>query len=153
MVTSPYIGLPNRQFWRTGVRDADWNTIGDLYRKKFPITTKIKIMTASSCFAQHIGKNLKKNGLSVIEEELAPRRTPSNSAKAFGCDTYSARNGNIYTARQLLREAFGRGEPSDIVWEKDGRYYDAMRPSVGPKRLDSQAEVLAHRKDHLARER
>jgi len=113
-------------------------------------------MTAGSCFAQHIGKNLKKNGFSVIDEELPPKRTPSSLATAFGYDIYSARYGNIYTARQLLqllREAFGRGEPSDIVWEKDGRYYDAMRPGVEPKGLDSRAEVLAHRKDHLERVR
>ncbi|CAN5518067.1 GSCFA domain-containing protein [soil metagenome] len=156
MTTSPYSSLPKRQFWRTGVRDADWTTIDDLYRKKFPIEKTTKIMTAGSCFAQHIGRNMKKNGYLVIDEERAPSIALPDAAKEYGYGIYSARYGNIYTARQLLqliREAFGRRSPKDIVWEKDGRFYDALRPAVEPNGHASPAEVLAHREDHLARVR
>jgi hypothetical protein len=156
MTASPYSDLPKRQFWRTGVRDADWSRIDDLYRKKFAIESTTRIMTAGSCFAQHIGRNLKKNGYTVLDGERAPGGAPPNAAKAYGYETYSARYGNIYTARQLLQllqEAFGRHTPTDIVWEKDGRYYDALRPGVEPNGLASPAEVLAHREDHLARVR
>ena len=156
MTTSPYAGLPKRQFWRTGVREADWSTIDDLYRKKFPIENTTRIMTAGSCFAQHIASHLKENGYLVLDEEPAPLGVSSLTARNFGYGLYSARYGNIYTARQLLqlvREAYGRTTPTDIVWEKDGRYYDALRPGLEPQGLDSPDEVLAHREDHLARVR
>ncbi len=97
----------------------------DFYRKKFPIDSSMQIMTAGSCFAQHIATHLRKRGYSVIDEEPAPAHLRDRTAKQFGYRTYSARYGNIYTARQLLqllREASGRFDPQDIIWERGGRF-------------------------------
>jgi hypothetical protein len=52
---------------------------------------------------------------------------------------------------QLVLETQGRFAPGEIVWEQGGRYFDALRPAVEPAGLDSPEEVLAHRRDHLAR--
>jgi hypothetical protein len=149
---SPYTGLPARAFWRTGVSEQNPLTITDLYRRKFEIGFKDKIVTAGSCFAQHIAKNFTAHGYRVVNAEPAPEGLDAETAKKFGYGVYSARYGNIYTPRQLLQltqESFGAAAPQHIVWKKNGRYYDALRPSVEPEGLDSPEEVLLHRKGHL----
>ena len=72
--------------------------------------------------------------------------------KAHGFGLYSARYGNIYTARQLhqlAREALEGFEPADPVWQRKWRYYDAQRPGVDPTGVDSAEEVMALRAAHL----
>jgi hypothetical protein len=151
-MNSPYTDRQARAFWRTGVSEQHPLTIGDLYRKKFSIAPDDKIATAGSCFAQHIAKNLNGRGYQVLDVEPAPRGMDAETAKQFGYGLYSGRYGNIYTTRQLLQlacECFGVATPQNVVWEKDGRYYDALRPSVEPQGLDSVEEVLLHRKSHV----
>lgn len=149
---SPYTGLPPRAFWRTGVSKQHPLTITDLYRRKFEIGLTDKIVTAGSCFAQHISRKFTSHGYHVVNAEPAPQGMDAETAKKFGYGVYSARYGNIYTPRQLLQlthESLGFTTPQNIVWEKDGRYFDALRPSVEPEGLDSPEEVLIHRKGHL----
>ncbi|MBP0495272.1 GSCFA domain-containing protein [Roseomonas indoligenes] len=150
---SPYQNLPRRAFWRTGVRNQDW--LGgdtDLWQPKFEITPEMRVMTAGSCFAQHIARHLRARGQNVIDTEPPPRRMKPETARAFGYLLYSARYGNIYTARQLLQvmqEATGVFPRPPIAWERDGRWFDAIRPSVEPEGLDSPEEVAVHRRHHL----
>lgn len=149
---SPYTGLPPRAFWRTGVSEQNPLAITDLYRRKYEIGFSEKIVTAGSCFAQHIAKHFTAHGYRVVNAEPAPEGLNAETAKRFGYGVYSARYGNIYTTRQLLQltlESLGAATPQHIVWEKNGRYYDALRPSVEPEGLDSPEEVLLHRKGHL----
>lgn len=152
ILRSPYESLGPAAFWRTGVVGHEPDAIPDLYKRKFPITRSMGVATAGSCFAQHIARNLRSRDFSVIDAEPPPDRLDEKTASEFGYGIYSARYANIYTARQLLqvaREAFGDFTPADAVWEKDGRYYDAMRPSVEPDGLSSPAEVADHREYHL----
>ncbi|HEX3429317.1 MAG TPA: GSCFA domain-containing protein [Rhizomicrobium sp.] len=149
---SPYTNLPPRAFWRTGVTSQEPESIAELYRPKFPITSRTRVATAGSCFAQHIAKHLRARAFSVVDAEPAPAGLDANSAAQFGFGLYSARYGNIYTARQLLqlfREAEGTFRPADFVWQKDGRYFDAMRPSVEPGGLSKADFVRNCRAYHL----
>ncbi len=79
----------------------------------------------------------------------------NQDAKAFLYRMYSARYGNIYTARQLreLAQEAITGPMRQVVWERDGRYFDAFRPGAEPNGLNSVDEVLHQRTDHLARVR
>ncbi len=124
----------------------------NLYKGKFGIGPSTPIMTAGSCFAQHIARHLRKRGFCVVDTEPAPRRMPFEVAQNFGYHLYSARYGNIYTVRQLLQlvqNATSRTPGNAEVWEKDGRYYDALRPSVEPDGLENPEEVQLHRELHL----
>lgn len=153
MTASPYQNRPAHTFWRKGVADRTPNTITDLYRKKFSIPARAGIATAGSCFAQHIARHLRKSGYQVIDEEPAPTGLRSNDMGRFGYGLFSARYANIYVTRQLvqlIREARGEIAPSDPVWERDGRYFDAQRPNVEPLGLGSRDDVMAHREEHLA---
>jgi hypothetical protein len=148
----PYQNLPARAFWRSGVRDQQPETVEDLYRRRFAIAPTDRIATAGSCFAQHIARRLRSRGYTVVDMEPPPRGLNAEVQARFGYGIYAARFGNIYTARQLLQliqESRGKFEPAEIAWERDGRWYDALRPGVEPEGLDSREEVLALRAQHL----
>lgn len=149
---SPYSDLPASAFWKSAVSDQPALVPGDLYRPRFPINRKMRILTAGSCFAQHVGRSLRQAGFDVIDAEPAPPGLPPEAAERFGYGLYSARYGNIYTVRQLLQlheEAYGETRPALPVWERDGRFFDAQRPGIEPDGLPLEGDVLAHREAHL----
>jgi hypothetical protein len=153
MALNPYLGLPASAFWRTAVAQCRPETVENIYERRFSIAPGDRIATAGSCFAQNIGRRLKRHGYTILDTEPPPRGLDKEGKSSFGYDMYSARYGNVYTARQLLQliqAARGKFDPADIVWEKDGRFYDALRPNVEPQGLDSPEEVSALRTDHLA---
>ncbi|MGQ0611960.1 MAG: GSCFA domain-containing protein [Paracoccaceae bacterium] len=150
---SPYTGLTERAFWRSAVAARAPLDPGDLYVPRFTISRQNKIATAGSCFAQHIGRALRGAAFNVLDCEPAPTELDTDEADARGYGLFSARYGNIYTARQLLqvlREAEGQARPAAAVWERNGRFYDAQRPGILPGGLPSEAAVLADRASHLA---
>ncbi|MEM0922472.1 MAG: GSCFA domain-containing protein, partial [Pseudomonadota bacterium] len=97
---SPYRGLERRAFWRSVAARGE-GTAQDLYRPRFEITHKTAIVTAGSCFAQHIGETLTRARCRLIDTEAMPEMVPDAVARGFGYRQYSARYGNIYTPRQL----------------------------------------------------
>ncbi|MBK5307521.1 MAG: GSCFA domain-containing protein [Frankiaceae bacterium] len=124
-----------------------------VYVKKFALGEGARIAAAGSCFAQHIVRQLRIRNFNVVDVEPPPPGIEGATARRFGYLTYSARYGNIYTARQLVQlieEATGVWQPVDWVWERNGRFFDALRPSVEPEGLSTQDLVRAHRDQHLA---
>jgi len=150
---SPYTDLPPERFWRSGVSETHPLLVQNLYKKKFDIGRGDKIATAGSCFAQHVANHLRDNGFSVMDVEPPPEILSEEVAKKFGYKIYSARYGNIYTVRQLLQLAHdadkGAVDEND-VWEKDGRFYDALRPNIESDGFESVHETIALRRQHLA---
>ncbi len=152
---SPYRDLAARAFWRTGYAEVSYPPEG-LYQPRWTLSKTDKIVTAGSCFAQHVGRTLRQNGFNVVEKEPAsedPRKLTGREA-AHGYGLYSARYGNLYTARQLhqiLQEALGLITPADPVWESKGRFYDSLRPNIEPDGFDSPDAVRKARKIHLQR--
>ena len=156
MSSHPYQGLPASAFWSTAVAGCEPGGLHGIYEPRFPLDRSTGIATAGSCFAQHIGRHLVGAGCNVIDVEPAPGRLPVGKRAAFGFSLYSARYGNIYSVHRLLQlaqEALGSWTPHDICWERDGRFYDALRPGVEPQGLDTPEEVYLHRRQHLQRVR
>ena len=151
---SPYTGLHPKAFWRSGVVESHPLSVEELYIKKFTIRPTDRVATAGSCFAQRVSTYMRKNGFAVMDVEPPPAALSDETAKNFGYNIYSARYGNIYTVRQLLQLAQdARSGEADAanVWEKDGRYYDALRPNIEPDGFESAEEVLQLRREHLAK--
>ena len=150
---NPYSDLPIECFWRTGVA-VDWQaTLGLIYQKRFSIDQSCKIATAGSCFAQHITRELKSNSFGFLDLEPAPEELPPDLHQRYGYGIYSARYGNIYTAKQLLqlaREAFSLRPLRILPWKKNDQLIDALRPSIEPDGFSSVAELVAHREHHIA---
>ena len=152
MTGSPYQNRPEKSFWRKAISDRGYFDLEEV-SNPLPFSLADRFATAGSCFAQHIGRNLAARGAAWLEVEPAPAFLPEADRQRFGYGVYSARYGNIYTPRQLLqlaREALGDWTPRERVWSRDGRHYDAKRPSVDPVGLASPDEVLALRQKHLA---
>lgn len=148
---NPYRGLPERAFWKLAVAKrhlADWENLW----RPIALSPTTVVATGGSCFAQHIGRNLRERGTNYLDLELPPSHLPRGDWSRFGYGLYSCRYGNIYTTRQLLQltqESLGEREPVEKVWKKNGRYFDPYRPSVEPEGLGSMDEVLAERVKHL----
>jgi hypothetical protein len=138
----PYVGLPEHQFWRSAVH-ADLDPVVD----SFTIGYRDKVATAGSCFAQHISGALVANGFERYLTETDPGQGGAN----YG--VYTARYGNIYTARQLLQlfeRAYGRFEPADVAWTKGQRFIDPFRPEIEPDGFASIDALLQSRSTEFA---
>lgn len=154
ILVSPYDNMPQRQYWRKAVTDEHVLTSKNLWFKKVDINLSDRIVSAGSCFAQHISRRLVSSGYNFVDVELAPKALPANLHKQFGYATYSGRYGNIYTTSQLIQlaeESLDRRPMLTYSWEKEGCFYDPLRPSVEPNGLGSHEEVVFHRKYHLSK--
>ncbi|SEI13014.1 GSCFA family protein [Methylobacterium sp. 275MFSha3.1] len=142
--SNPYAKLPDHHFWRRAVADVAPADLDPVIAPKFRLSVDERIATAGSCFAQHIARTLIDRGFNYHVTERG----------SDGLDLFSARFGNIYSARQLLqlaRRAYGLFEPHDTAWRRpDGRYVDPFRPQVDPAGHASEEEVIAALADHLA---
>lgn len=151
----PYGSLPDEAFWKL-CRDSDDRNISALYKPRFRLTAGNRIATAGSCFAQHFGNRVRSSALRLVDVEPKPAFMSEDAGRRFGYGIYSARYGNIYTARQL-RQLVDDCRRTKIrqsaIWEQDGRFYDGLRPGIEPEGYADRDELVMHRKAHLARVR
>ena len=136
-LNNPYLGLADKSFWKKAIVEKTPTTLNDIYTKKFSISQSDRIATAGSCFAQHVSRSLKSNGFKVINKESSD---------------YSANYGNIYTVAQLLqltKESIGTIPITDIAWDKEGGFIDALRPGAITSPLESSEDVSQYRLKHL----
>ena len=152
-MSHPYNSQPDHAFWRRAIGDRAPDEIGDWYRRRFGLEGKT-IATAGSCFAQQLGRQLRRAGFQYLDAEPAPVDLPEDQHLDWGYSMYSARYGNIYTSRQLVQlfdRATGAFDPIEDHWEKDGGVVDPFRPTIEPEPFGSVAELRALRRDHLDR--
>lgn len=149
----PYAALPNNAYWRRAVVETPLGA--ELVSSPFlQLTPDDRIVTAGSCFAQHIGRHLAAAGYGYLVAETAHPIVPPDLARQAGYGVFSARYGNIYTTLQLLQlieRAYGRFLPVEGAWENgDGTLVDPYRPTVQPGGFGSLAELEDDRARHLA---
>jgi hypothetical protein len=152
-VSHPYKDAPSYRTWRRAVTLLPMAEVDPVVSFPFRITREHRIATAGSCFAQHIARHLKTNGFSFLVTEPAHPLLLAETAEAYGYGHFTARYGNIYTARQLLqliRRAGGRFRPVEDVWEDGGVYYDPFRPSIQPGGFPTLQEYERDRQQHFA---
>ncbi len=145
----PYSRLPDTSFWSKAVSSIDPARVDPVLVAPIRIEPTSRVATAGSCFAQHIAKALERRGFNHMQVENTSDAPPSTEE-----GTFSARYGNIYTARQLrqlIDRAFGHFEPSEAAWKRrDGRVVDPFRPRAFPSGFADADEMLAARRAHLA---
>ncbi len=150
---NPYRDMPANRFWRSAIADRDFLGVDKMWTPAFDIRPEDTVITAGSCFAQHIGRALAKNGYGWTDFEPAPPMLPDEAAKAFNFGIFSFRTGNIYTTPQLaqwVNWALKRADPPKEVWEEDGRFFDPFRPQIEPNGFGSADEMFAARNNTLA---
>ncbi|WP_226550701.1 GSCFA domain-containing protein [Celeribacter naphthalenivorans] len=151
-MSHPYETSPAKAFWRSGVVETDRRRWPEIYTPAFPIRAETAVATAGSCFAQHIGRFLRDAGVNVLDVEPRPEGMSDEAAKARGYGLYSARYGNIYTARQLrelLEDAFEIYVEDRHFLTRDGAWFDALRPGVEPDGFATLEAAVEARRAHL----
>lgn len=150
----PYRSLPDKAFWKRSVADVDPAEVDPVGRFDLRIDAKTKVATAGSCFAQHIARHLKNSGYCYYVAEPGHPIVPASVREKHNYGLFSARYGNIYTARQLLQlfeRAYGGFMPVENVWQKaNDNFVDPFRPTTQPGGFISREELLADREQHLA---
>lgn len=139
---NPYQALPSAAFWRTAVAERDAFSISDLWRPRFPLSRDDRVLTAGSCFAQHISRAMASAGIAWLDTEPAPAWLPRSEHAENHYGVFSFRTGNLYTVAgflQWLRWALGNEPMPDEVWEEQGRWYDPFRPAILPEGFASRA--------------
>ena len=149
----PYDGLPDYAYWRRAVGNVPDDQLDPVVDPPFRIGPRDQVATAGSCFAQHIGRYLKASGCAyLVTEPPHPLLTP-NAQFATGFGLFTARYGNVYTARQLVQlfeRAFGRFTPAEDVWRDGPRFIDPFRPNIQPGGFNSAREYEDDRQRHFA---
>lgn len=153
MASHPYRDLPPHRLWRKSIAAIPAEQVDPVVEGAFRIRRDSRVATAGSCFAQHIARHLVQAGLQYFVTEPA-HSLVAHLAREFHYGVYTARYGNIYTARQLLqtlRRAYGQFVPQDDAWPAaDGRVIDPYRPRIQPEGFASLAELHEDRAQHFA---
>jgi hypothetical protein len=154
MSDHPYKHFPDKAFWRRSVAAPAPEAVDPVGVFDLRIGPDTKVATAGSCFAQHIARHLRKSGFNYYVAEPGHPILPRAIRDKHNYGVFSARYGNIYTARQLLqlfRRAYGAFSPVEDAWiGADGVVRDPFRPTVQPGGFVSVAEMHADRRQHLA---
>lgn len=111
------------------------------------------VVSAGSCFAQHVTRHLEARGCKCLRAETAHPLLGPDVAEKFNYGVYAARYGNIYTTRQLWQlwqRATGDFAPKEPYWKDGGAFYDPFRSTIQPGGFSSLEELEADRAQHLA---
>lgn len=137
--SSPYKLIPRRQMWG-GMRDdfSQNHFFSDFWRPKFTIKETDTFSTMGSCFAQHIGRALRKSGLEFKEFERPVGALENEAMHGYGL--FSFRLGNVYTAKTLGKwiELLASQDNSADALRANGRFFDPLRLTIEPDGFSSQ---------------
>lgn len=144
-MSNPYHRQPDTAFWSRSVARLDPDDVDPVSEVPFRIHLDEHVATAGSCFAQHISRALQARGFPYLITEPGP------IARNYG--VYPARFGNVYTARQMLQlfqRAFGLFIPQDVLWQRDGAFFDPFRPQIEKDGFATPEDLRTDRDSHLA---
>jgi len=152
---NPYSNLSSAHFWKQSIEHIPAADVDPVLNPGLEIISSTRVATAGSCFAQHIAKRLKENGFNYYVEETAPAGMSKEESEEKNYAVFSARYGNLYTARQLYQlflRAFDQFEPVDSYWKiRGGGFADPFRPRIEPSGFSSIEELESNRKTHLSK--
>jgi hypothetical protein len=153
MSIHPYSNAEPWRLWRRAVSAPPQGDVDPLIEFPFRITPSDRIVTAGSCFAQHIARHLRERGFNYFVTEPAHPVLDAETAELFNYGVYSARYGNIYSVRQLLQlflRSHGEFTPCEPAWAGGGAFFDPFRPQIQPDGFATFEEFTVDRTQHLA---
>lgn len=150
---NPYSGRPSRNFWSDLLVKPEPQDVTPTAKLRPLVNAHTKVATAGSCFAQHIAKTMLREGLDYFVAETGPADLSPETRNELGYGLFSARYGNIYTARQLLQllqRSMGDFKSSHSAWQarKGDGWVDPFRPNIG-ETFATPEDVEADRTQHL----
>lgn len=149
----PYQGKPDYQLWKLGGGFDRSDEFDPVINPSLTINRVDKVVTAGSCFAQHVAHHLTQANFNVLITERAPAHISDEAASRAHYGLFPARYGNVYTARQLrqlLERAYGLFVPRESAWPLgEDRWVDPFRPQIQPGGYVCVAELEEDRRIHL----
>ena len=148
----PYNALPDHAFWSRSVAGRPQGEVTPVTHAPFQIERGDRIASAGSCFAQHIARHLAAGGYDYAVTETGYPRMGQRLAAKYNYGTFSARYGNIYTARQLLQlfdRAYGTFVPAEPFWRDGAHWVDPFRPMIQPHGFETEQEAELDRGQHF----
>jgi hypothetical protein len=153
MGNHPYSDLPDYAFWRRAVANVPGDALDPVVDVPFHISPRDRVATAGSCFAQHIGRYLSAAGCAYLVTEPAHPLASANAVRLTNYGMFTARYGNVYTARQLrqlFQRVYGRFTPKEDLWRGAGAAcIDPFRPNIQPGGFNSEREFVIDREHHF----
>jgi hypothetical protein len=150
----PYSSIADYARWDRGVAQVPAGELDPVVRFPLRLSPEQPVMTAGSCFAQHISRHLRQAGFNFLVTEPGHVLLPFDVRQVFNYGVFTARFGNIYTSRQLeqlFRRAYGTFTPVETAWVRaEGRLVDPFRPTIQPDGFATREELDADRRQHLA---
>jgi len=150
----PYWDVPETSLWRRAVSEVALSDVHPFTHSTPFIAPETRVASAGSCFAQHISRHLRLWDHNYVVAEQGPAWLSDESKAKLSYGTFSARYGNIYTARQLLQlvqRAFDEHAPQLEAWQlRHGRFADPFRPRIEPDGFVSVNECNRDQKKHLS---
>lgn len=152
-MTHPYKNQPDYTFWSRAVSRVKSQDVDPVVLTPYQLNKSDQIATAGSCFAQHIARHLRMNGFNYFVTEKLHPIIKSEVGLDYSYGEFSARFGNIYSARQLLQlfdRAFSNFIPKESFWKiGDSSWLDPLRPQIQPKGFRTLTELELDRVQHL----
>lgn len=152
-MSNPYRDLPDHQFWRRSISAVEAHLVDPVVAPRFRLDPGERIVTAGSCFAQHISRRLVEIGHAFHVTEPGDHLA-EDQRRGRGYGVFSARFGNVYTTaqlRQLFDKCLGRRTPPETYWVRpDGRLVDPWRQQIDPEGFATIDELREDRVRHLA---
>ncbi|WP_230534253.1 GSCFA domain-containing protein [Microvirga roseola] len=149
----PYVGAPDYQIWKKEPGISHPEAFDPVTHASFKIQKSDPVVTAGSCFAQHVARYLSTSGFNFLVTEKSHPIVHAEVAEKSNYGTFSARYGNIYTARQLrqlLERAFGLFHPIESSWHlPSGVTIDPFRPQIQESGFISTRDLLLDREVHF----
>ena len=148
----PYQSLPDYSFWRKAISEVAPKDVDPVVHSLFKISPSDRVVTAGSCFAQHIARRLASEGFNYLVTEQAHPVVADVAGPEFSYGLFSARYGNIYTARQLVQllwRAYDLLVAAEPPWRNTaGAWIDPFRPQIQPGGFASETEFQLDRIQH-----
>ncbi|MES2302869.1 MAG: hypothetical protein V4521_12505 [Pseudomonadota bacterium] len=105
----PYIGRPDYQFWRKEPGLIDMTLFDPVGKPTFRIAPEDKVVTAGSCFAQHVARFLAQAGFDFLVTEQPHPILVEKVAAQLNYGLFSARYGNSSRSTPRGKGPIGAG--------------------------------------------
>lgn len=131
MSHNPYKSQPKRAFWSKSVSE-NFDPAELIENFSSVLKSNDRVVSAGSCFASNLIPYLESVGIEYIRTEKVPN-VLAKLGENLGYANFSARYGNVYTARQLrqlYQRATGGFKPIEDRWIVDNAVIDPFRPGL-----------------------
>ena len=131
MTSHPYKSFESKAFWSQAI-SKHFEPTEMIEKNEKLLRQGDRVASAGSCFASNLVPYIESAGLEYIRTERFPKLF-EDLGENLGYANFSARYGNVYTARQLKQlyeRSLGLFKPEEDRWIDNQSFIDPFRPGL-----------------------